>query len=97
MFDMKLSDEGRPISNRLLGQEWVTKVTNSDEPEPPVMGCGGKEQAWKDSYIARCIERGWDPRDAQLFADAENHDYDSNPKDAADDDMECCEFDGDLA
>ena len=83
--------------NKYLTQEWVKQVTESTKDEPSVIGCGGQQQAWKDAYIARMIKHGFDPESARQLSEASVNDYSTDPRDAADDEIEYWENDGDLA
>lgn len=84
-----------------------TDAPTPAEEEPSVLGAGGgvaplptkaeAEAAWRRGYVARMVERGIHPDDAQSCCDAGDVDLSTNPADAADDQLEYWNSDGDLA
>lgn len=54
-----------------------------------------KEEQWLAKYAARMVEAGLDVEDAFMFARNGENDYDSDPVEAAESDMECWTDDGD--
>lgn len=56
-----------------------------------------KKEAWKAKYVLRMIEVGIDAESAWACceAGASDHDYDSDPRDAANDEMDSWVDDGD--
>lgn len=83
-----------------LGQEFVTRVTSDPDaldvsangPPPPMPT---KEDEWLAKYAARMMEAGLDADDAFMFARMGDNDYDSDPVEAAESEMECWTDDGD--
>ena len=57
------------------------------------------QEEWQAKYVLRMVERGIDQADAWACceAGASDHDYTSDPRDAADDEMSIWTDDGDLA
>lgn len=84
-----------------LGQEWVTQATRDDLPDVSVIGpvpqALTKEEEWLLKYAARMMEFGLDAEDAMRFAKMGENDYDADPVEAAEAEMECwTDDDGDM-
>lgn len=81
------------------------KIEVSDVEEPSVIGagCGGSpmptradaEAVWRAAYVARMVERGIAPEDAQACSGAGDADLSVNPVEAADAELEHWDSDGD--
>ena len=83
----------------MLTQAWVTKVTAARSDGPDVVGrdeADDKKNAWMLRYCARFLELGL-PIDFALasYEATDQHDYDSDPADAADEEMSYMDDDGD--
>ena len=68
---------------------------SDDEPSVMGAGCGlapmptesDRREAYKQLYVGRMVARGIDQRDAEACFEAGDIDYDTNPEDAADDEL----------
>lgn len=83
----------------------VVKPTEIPDDEPSVMGAGCSqsplptqveaEAVWRVAYVARMVERGIHIDDARACCDAGDVNLSENPADAADDQLQYWENDGD--
>ena len=76
-------------------------MSDKEMNEPPVLGAGEghsplptTEEEWMAHYVLRMIERGVPAEEAWACCRASDHDYNSDPRDAADDEMYCWTAEG---
>lgn len=85
----------------MLTQEWIDRVMGAGLDAPDVIGPDrtpddDKRDAWALRYVARFVERGVPLRFAleSYRAAADDHDFDDDPEQAADDEMSYWDADG---